>query len=238
MRLLEQWVQGVVATSPPPPLQVTGVIAAGVLLLVLARPSWRPLRHGVTIVHEAGHAAVATVTGRRLAGIRVHSDTSGLTVTVGKPRGPGMTATLLAGYPAPCVAGVLAALAVAAGHGPAVPWAALVLLLAVLVQIRNWYGLLSVLVGLVVVGAATWLLPALWRGRFAVAIVALLVFGGARAVTELPAARRRGRRSGSDADQLATVTRVPAVLWVALFGAIAIAGVLGAALLLWRGLPF
>ena len=37
----------------------------------------------VTIAHEGGHAVAALLTGRRLRGIRLHSDTSGLTLSAG-----------------------------------------------------------------------------------------------------------------------------------------------------------
>jgi len=74
----------------------------------------------VTLVHEAGHAVVAVLTGRRLNGIRLHSDTSGLTVSSGKPRGAGMIATAAAGYLAPAALGLGSVLLVDAGH---TPWA-------------------------------------------------------------------------------------------------------------------
>ena len=48
------------------------------LLLVLSGSPWRLARNIVTIVHEAGHALVAVLVGRRLQGIRLHSDTSGV----------------------------------------------------------------------------------------------------------------------------------------------------------------
>ena len=44
-------------------------------------------------------------TGRKLHGIRLHSDTSGLTLSAGRPTGPGMILTLLAGYVAPPLVG-------------------------------------------------------------------------------------------------------------------------------------
>src|SRR5206468_12401515 len=146
-------------------------------------------RHGITIVHEAGHGFAATSTRRRLTGIRLHSDTSGLTVSVGRPRGPGMVLTLAAGYPAPSAAGLLAAWAVGAGHAAAALWGALLLLVLVLVQIRNWFGLWSVLVSGVLVAAATWWLDPVWRMRIALALTALLLLGGLRAAVELGAAR-------------------------------------------------
>jgi len=219
----------ITAPSPlPGPLDVVGAtVVVGALLLL---PTWPRLRHGITIVHEAGHGVAATLTGRRLAGIRLHSDTSGLTVSVGRPRGPGMVLTLLAGYPAPSAVGVLVAWAVAAGRAPLALWGALVLLVLVLVQIRNWFGLWSVLVAGAAVGAVTWFADPAWRMRAALALAVLLVLGGLRATLELPAASRRG--SGSDADQLARVTRVPTAFWLLVLLLAALAGVAGAGALL------
>lgn len=224
----EIW-QRVVARSPAPAaLDLVAVVAVVGALLLL--PTWPRLRHAITIVHEAGHGFAATLTRRRLAGIRLHSDTSGLTVSVGRPRGPGMVLTLLAGYPAPSAAGVLIAWAVSAGHAALALWGALVLLLLVLVQIRNWFGLWSVLVAGVLVGAVTWFADPAWRMRAALALAVLLVLGGLRAAVELPGARSRG--GASDADQLARVTRMPVGVWLLVFVLAALAGVAGAGALL------
>ncbi|MDN6622463.1 MAG: M50 family metallopeptidase, partial [Bifidobacterium crudilactis] len=57
------------------------------LILILLRPLWRIARNVITIAHEGGHAVAALLTGRRLSGIQLHSDTSGLTVSYGKTRG-------------------------------------------------------------------------------------------------------------------------------------------------------
>lgn len=219
----------VAAPSPAPgPLDLVLVPAA--LAAMLLSPAWPRLRHGVTIVHEAGHGFAATLTRRRLRGIRLHSDTSGLTVSVGPTRGPGMVLTLLAGYPAPSVAGLLVAAAVAAGHAPAALWACLLLLAAVLVQIRNWFGLWSVLVAGAVVGPVTWFADPAWRMRTALAVASLLLLGGLRTALELPRARRRQR--GSDADQLARITVLPTGVWLAVFILVALACAAAAGLLL------
>jgi hypothetical protein len=224
----EVW-RRIVAPSPAPAaLDVVLVVAVVGALLLL--PTWPRLRHAITIVHEAGHGAAAALTRRRLAGIRLHSDSSGLTVSVGRPRGPGMALTLLAGYPAPSVVGVLVAWAVAAGHAAVALWGALALLLLVLVQIRNWFGLWTVLVAGVLVGAVTWLADPAWQMRAALAVTALLVLGGLRAAVELPAARRRDGLS--DADQLARITRVPVGFWLLVFVLAGLAGVAGAGALL------
>jgi hypothetical protein len=222
----------VVAVSPVPTVADVAAVSVAVLAGVGLPVGWPRLRHGVTIVHEAGHGFAATLTRRRLAGIRLHSDTSGLTVSVGRTRGPGMVLTLAAGYPAPPVAGVLGVAAVAWGHAAAALWAALVLLAAVLVQIRNWFGLWSVLLSAALVGAATWLLDSAWHMRIALALAGVLLVGGLRAAVELPGSRRRERARTSDADQLARITALPAPVWVGVFVLTALAALAGAAAML------
>ena len=190
-------------TTPVPdlarPLLLATAVAA--LLLVAAPAPWRRTRHVVTIAHEGAHGLVAVVTGRRLSGIRLHSDTSGLTVSAGRPTGPGMVLTLLAGYVGPGLFGLGAAALLATGHAVGLLWALLILLALLLVQIRNWYGLWSVLLTSTVIFAATW----------------FLLLAAPRAVVELQAVRRRRGSPDSDADQLARLTRVPALVWVGVF---------------------
>lgn len=208
---------------------VCAVTAIGALLLVIPRPAWSVSRHLITLGHEAAHGVVALLVGRRLAGIRLHSDTSGLTVSHGKPRGPGMVATLLAGYPGPSIFGLGAAAVLGTGHAVALLWIALILLALLLLQIRNWFGLWSVLVtGSVVFGASRWL-DETWQSAFGYLITWFLLLGAGRPVLELRG-RGRGRRRSlgrdSDADQLARLTGIPGMMWVMLFGAISIGALL------------
>ena len=93
------------SVQPIPPPAVVALTAAVAFALVLSRAVWPYTRMLVTITHEAGHAVAALVAGRRLQGIRLHSDTSGLTVSSGRASGPGMVAMLLAGYLAPALVG-------------------------------------------------------------------------------------------------------------------------------------
>ena len=137
--LSEIWDQ---ITSQQPVPAASFVLAAGfvALVLVLFPATWPVVRMGVTVVHEAGHAVVAVLVGRRLSAIRLHSDTSGLTVSKGKPRGPGMVAMLAAGYLAPALLGLLAAFLLADGRGVLLLWLLLLLLAGLLVWVRNGYG--------------------------------------------------------------------------------------------------
>ena len=217
--------------STATPLPATGTLlatAAAALLLVAAPVLWRSTRHVVTIAHEGAHGVAALVTGRRLAGIRLHSDTSGVTVSAGRPTGPGMVLTCAAGYTGPGLIGLGAAALLAAGHPVGLLWALLVLLALLLLQIRNWYGLWSVLVTGAVVAAATVWLPAAGQSAFAAVATWFLLLAAPRTVLELQRARRRRGAPDSDADQLARITPLPALVWVGAFlvvdlGALALA---------------
>ncbi len=224
-------------TTPQPVPSTTVVIATavGVLVLLVVPVAWHIARHGLTIVHEAFHAGVAVLVGRRLSGIKVHSDTSGLTVSSGKPRGPGMVATAAAGYTGPAILGVGAAFLLSRGYAVALLWLLLVVLVLVLVQIRNWYGLWSVLVtgGLVV--AVTFWGSVQVQLVFAYLVTWFLLLGAPRAVIEMQAQRRR-RRTGtdtSDAGLLGRLTHTPGGLWVGILFVFCVAALaLGAAWLI------
>ncbi|ROT32127.1 M50 family metallopeptidase [Micromonospora sp. HM5-17] len=221
-----------VGTQPDPPpwlVLLTGLLA---LTVVVTRLPWRIGRNAITIAHEGGHALAAVLTGRRLQGIRLHSDTSGLTLSAGRPTGSGMVFTLLAGYLAPSLIGLGGAWLLGGNRITLLLWIAVALLLAMLVMIRNVYGVLSIVVTTAVVLGVSWRASPQVQAAFAYTGVWFLLLGGVRPVGELQALRRRGQLPQSDADQLAWITRVPALVWVGLFGVVNIlALVAGAALL-------
>ena len=220
MDLLSEVWHRVVTAQPPPSAAVVAGTAVVAAVLVLAPRTWRVTRHVVTIVHEGAHGVAALLTGRRLSGIRLHSDTSGVTVSVGRPRGPGMVLTAAAGYVGPALLGLGAAALLAAGHAVALLWAVLVLLALLLVQIRNWFGLWSVLVSGAVVVVVSELLPGRAQSAFAYLLAWFLLLSAPRPVLELQAERRRRRSSTSDADQLARLTGLPGLAWVGIFLAV------------------
>ncbi|MBX7269153.1 M50 family metallopeptidase [Micromonospora sp. Llam7] len=205
------------AQPDPPPLLVvlTGLAA---LLVVLTRLPWRIARNAITIAHEGGHALVAVLTGRKLRGIRLHSDTSGLTLSAGHPTGPGMVLTLLAGYLAPPLVGLGGAWLLAGNRITLLLWVAVALLLAMLIMIRNVFGMLSLLVTGGVVLAVSWYATPQVQAAFAWTCVWFLLLGGVRPVVELQRLRSRRGMPASDADQLAGITPFPAFFWVVLFG--------------------
>lgn len=222
--LLDFWSR-VSAHTGSPPLATVWLTIAASALLVLVPLTWRVTRHVVTIVHEGGHGLVATLSGRRLSGIRLHSDTSGLTVSRGRPTGAGMVFTLLAGYTAPALLGLGAAWMLGLGRAPGLLWVLLSLLALLLVQIRNWFGLWSVLVTGAVVFSVTWFGSELLQSVFALLVTAFLLLGAVRTTVELQVTRSRRRSTGSDADQLARLTHLPGLFWVGIFLAVNLVGV-------------
>ncbi len=216
LEVLDRVRESAFGTQPPPSMGV--VVATGVVALLLMAPrAWPRTRHLVTIAHEGAHGVVALLSGRRLAGIRLHSDTSGLTLSRGRPTGIGMMLTSAAGYVGPGLMGLGAAYLLQAGHAVGVLWLALALLAALLLQIRNFYGLYAVLVVGVGVFAFSW-----WASPPVQVVVAhvgtwFVLLAAPRAVLELHVQRRGGRARTSDADVLARLTKVPGIVWVGVF---------------------
>lgn len=215
---MKEFWDNITSVQPEPSLRL--VIGTGVaaLLLIAWRPIWKHTRQVVTIAHEGAHGLIAALVGRKLSGIRLHSDTSGVTVSRGKPTGGGMIAVLLAGYPGPALFGLAAAFVLSRGYAVALLWGLLLALVILLLQIRNLFGLWSVLVfGAVVFGVSWWGSPSV-QSTFAHLLTWFLLLAAPRAVLELQHSRRRGQGRTSDADQLRRLTGVPAILWVGAFG--------------------
>jgi hypothetical protein len=229
--MTDLWDRATTVQELPPPgvVSITAIVAVALIALPGA---WPVARHVVTVAHEAGHALVAVLTGRRLTGIRLHSDTSGLTLSRGKPRGPGMALMLLAGHLGPAALGLGAALLLAQGHAVGLLWALLAVLAVMLLMVRNLFGLWVILVcGAGVAAVTQWASPQT-QSAVAYALTWFWLLAAPRTVVELAAARRRGGARTSDADQLATVTRIPALFWIVVLLFLTIAAAVGGTALL------
>ena len=220
--LVEMW-DRLVGAQPDPPALLVVLTAAVALLVVVTRVPWRVARNAITIAHEGGHGLAALLTGRRLRGIKLHSDTSGVTVSEGPATGPGMVFTLLAGYTAPSLLGAGYAGVLALDRVTLLLWLSIALLALLLVAIRNVYGVFSILLTGGLVFAVSWFGTALVQSGFAYFMTWFLLLGGVWPVLELQ--RKRGRREApdSDADQLARLTGVAGLIWVVLLGAFCLA---------------
>ncbi|MEV5881626.1 M50 family metallopeptidase [Streptomyces sp. NPDC052020] len=214
-------------TQPSPGTWVVIATLVAAFAVVAPRRAWRVARNAVTIAHEGGHGLVALLTGRTLTGIRLHSDTSGLTVSRGRPYGLGMILTAAAGYTAPPLLGLGGAALLATGRITLLLWLATALLAAMLVMIRNAYGVLTVVLTGALFLLVSWLTGPRVQAAFAYAVVWFLLLGGVRPAFELQAKRSRGQAGDSDADQLARLTHAPAGLWLFLFHAVSLCSLLG-----------
>jgi Peptidase M50B-like len=212
-------------TQPVPPVWVVAVAGLAALAVVLDVRAWHLTRNAITIAHEGGHALISVLSGRRLEGIRLHSDTSGETVSRGKRSGPGMVLTAFAGYVTPPLLGAGAAVLLFTHHVTLLLWAFLALLLAAFVMMRNAFG---IVVALVVGGAVfgvTAYASSLVQALFSYGVAWFLLFGGLRPVLELPRRAIKGAAGLSDADHLFRLTRIPTSLWVGLFHVVSLAAV-------------
>lgn len=217
MQAVERVWLSFVTTQQAPPAWVVLASAALALLMVAERHLWPRTRHLITTAHEGAHGVAALLSGRKLAGIRLHSDSSGVAVSKGASTGPGMVVMLLAGYVGPGLIGLGAAALLRAGYAVGVLWFLLGLLTVLLVQIRNWFGLWSILLTGTVLFLVSWFAPEQAQSAFSYLVTWFLLFAAPKPVLELAGSRRRGRAANSDADQLARLTHVPAALWVVFF---------------------
>lgn len=200
-----------------------GLAVALAALGVGADLVWRQLRYLITTVHELGHIVVGWFVGRRVQSVRLHHDTSGLTVTHGKRSGPGIFLLYLAGYPAPSLAGFLLLWAVIYRHAGWALGVVLVLLLVCLGLVRNWFGGFIVLVQLGALGALwAWNDPRVLSAALTLT-GAVLAFGGLRASLDLLSLQRRRGGKSSDAAVLAAHSPLAPMAWCYLFVAFALA---------------
>jgi hypothetical protein len=138
--------------------------------------------------------------------------------------------TAAAGYLTPPLLGLGAAALLVTGHLAGMLMLSLALLAALAIAVRNAYGLLAVLITGAAVAVVLWRASALGEDAFGYALTWFLLFGGVRPVLELQRTRRQRRAGRTDADQLAMLTGMPAGLWVAVFGMVALGALAVAAL--------
>lgn len=215
--------QGVSLTAPT---VLTALAAA--LVVVGVEPVWQAVRVVVTLVHELGHALVGIAVGRRFTGFVVRGDLSGHAVTVGPSRGAGRVVTTWAGYPAPAVLGAL--MVWAAGRGWSAPMvsAGLVVLVIALLRVRSALTAVVMLLVLAANAALWWWRDDQLQATVLVALGVVLVVGAWRHLVAVAGSRDRT----SDPAVLATLTRVPRLLWTASFALVCAGATVGAARIL------
>lgn len=155
--------------------------------------------------------------------MRLNHDTSGLTITSGRARGPGIFFLYVAGYPAPALAGFLILWAVIyrrAGWAMAI---LLVLLVVCLLLVRNLFGVVVVLAQIAAFGGIwAWNQPKVLAAVLTL-VGAVLSFGGLRACIDLVRTQRRRGSKTSDAAILGRQTRLGTTFWVLGFTSLSVA---------------
>lgn len=230
--LLERWH---IAAAPEP--WAIFIVAIAVATLVSVPAIWSKIRQAATIVHEMGHAVVGYIFGRKIDGISLHSDTSGVTTSRGKPYGLGFLLSVLSGYPAPSFLGLGMIWAATTNWSGAALTLFAALMLIALWLCRNAVGFLSC--GLAVTAsAALW-----WWGTPPVVANAVLAVGifmviaGFRCCIDLWKAHKHGDGETSDAGQAASLSVViPSTIWIGFFFAIALYAAVQSGIVLYAAL--
>ncbi len=209
-------------------VELLGLLLAGVLA---GTPLWAATRFLVTVIHEAGHAAITLVTPGRVQYVLVRTDSSGVTHSVSDDDGSPGALFLLAGHPAPALLGLAGIYAASRGWSTQALVGGLVTVGFVLLLIRNLVGLAVVLTIGAGFGAFLWYAPPGARPLFVVTAGWVLLLGAIRMAVEQflggPCAdpERHGRFDDTpcaecqpaDALSLQNLMDVPRVMWCALF---------------------
>jgi hypothetical protein len=200
---------------------VIGVVALGAAVLP---DIWFVTRYFEAVAHEAAHAAVASAVGRKVQSVNINRDGTGATASNGNDKA-GAVLTGVAGYLGPSGFGLLAAKLIQIGHSVAVLWLGIVLLLCMLVVVRKFFGVFTVLVSgaLLFVVATGTSLDAQVVTAYSVAWFLLL--SGALVV-------RRHGTNAADAHILRGQTRVPRGFWSLIWHLGALAALVYGAVLL------
>ena len=159
-----------------------------VVFLVWSRFWKRVLRHPITLVHELGHVVMAIALGGNVKGIRLSRDTSGISTISLPVKKRGTTRPFASslvsffGYPAPYVMGAILLASVWGGYSYLAVCVVAILMGLVAILIRNWWGVLIVLIGITFLGGILWLVPIRLMAYPVLAVGVFLVIGGFRGV--------------------------------------------------------
>ncbi|MFI6322038.1 M50 family metallopeptidase [Nonomuraea sp. NPDC050556] len=185
----------------------TGVVA---LVLVGFPITWALVGPLVAAVHEAGHAVVGILCGRKVKKIRIEPEHRGSTEFDRNVN----TLMTMAGYLSPPFAGLAAAHAVKSGYADLVLWVLVFVLGSGLVLlVRNLFGALAVALTAVVLWIVAAKVGAPAREAVAHVVAWVLMLGGVRSAFTIQGMNVEGRADGSDPVVLQSLTGLPAVLW-------------------------
>jgi len=199
------------------PLAQQVAVPTGLLVFIafLIDGVWRFARHISVIAHEGAHVAAGWSVGRRVSGVELNRDATGVTTTRGSG-GLGSVIISFAGYLGPSLFGLAAACFIALNQVTVALWLALVCLAIMLILIRNFFGVISVAIsGVLIFLVLRYGSPEV-QAVAACALSWFLLFSGVRWVLV-------HGTGAADADILTQSTRIPKFIWVIFWLAITVA---------------
>lgn len=215
-RTLQDALHDIVALQAHLPVTTSVLLGAGALAAVTVPGISGLTQHFNTMAHEGAHAAMGSVTGRRVTGMTLRGNGEGRT-SLTKPRGLGFLLAGIVGYLGPSAFGLGAAWLVEARHIVAVLWLTLLALVCLAIMVRrSSFGLAAVLASGIVLFLVARYAPLGADIALAYGIAWFLLVSGVRVVVQ------HGRHA-SDAVILRQLTRVPPSAWAAfwLLGSVA-----------------
>ena len=207
------------------------VVFALATALSIPRATWKYFGLLATATHELGHAFAAVMSGQRLGGIRLQLDHSGTTTSYSRGRLAAVWSGFW-GYPVPALTGAALVTSGFGGWGPAALATGTLILVASLVFIRNFAGIVITCAAIAGGAALAIFVPSPFTGHVAIALGVALLVAAVRDLAKLTNVhlRRRDRLASSDAYILYRATSVPSGIWIALFLAV----VAGCWLVAWQ----
>ena len=127
------------------PLSDTETILIGlvVAVVVILSATWQLLGHFHVMAHEGIHAAVGSLSGRTITGIRLNDDATGGTGVV-PASGPGFVVAAFVGYLGASAFGLGAARLIQFGHIVVILWLAMGLLALLFITLTRSFGWITV----------------------------------------------------------------------------------------------
>ena len=141
---LQEMVQRIGETQSPLPAGTALGIGLAALIVVSFPVTWAFIRYFDTMAHEGSHAIMDSLVGFKITGVWVKlKDADGETEAEGMGSN---VPSILIGYLGPSAFGLTAAKLISIGHSVAVLWLALALLVVLLAQVRNVFGILVIVI--------------------------------------------------------------------------------------------
>lgn len=183
------------------------------------------VKHIGVIAHEGAHAITGRSVGRKVRSVKLNSDATGATLTLGPEKGLRRVITSFAGYLGPSLFGLGAAGLIALGYSRAVLGLALLFLITILFRVRNLFGVISVLAnGTLLVLVVRYGSAKLQDGAAYCLSWLLLLSGVGHVLTD-------GSKAG-DAVTLREITHIPRIVWFTLWLVITVAALVAGARML------